>query len=231
MEAGLNDSGFVDRVRDMLMTLDCKLYNGDIQYELLVNLIPFRPVGAEARKSHQKRLEKGFYNQYMSGSGLDVGFCGYLHGVVPILPGAIGVDLNYPGYDGKTLPFRDESQDYVFSSHVLEHIPDHRWNLRDWYRVVKPGGHIVIIVPHQHLYEKKQDLPSRWNSDHRRFYTPGRLLTEIEDSLDPNTYRIVHLRDNDDDFRYDIAPGRHSVGCYEIECVIRKITRPHWELG
>lgn len=190
-----------------------------------------RLVGGEARKAHGKRLVTGFYKQYMSGRGLDIGFLGYLDGVVPILPDAIGVDLNYPGYDGKTLPFPDNSQDYVFSSHVLEHIPDYTWNLRDWYRVVKPGGHIVIVVPHQHLYEKKQDLPSNWNRDHKRFYTPGALLAEIEESLAPNTYRIMHLRDNDDGFLYNIPPERHSAGCYEIECVLRKIKEPDWHLS
>lgn len=36
-------------------------------------------------------------------------------------------------------------------------------------------------------------------------------------SLVPNTCRMVHLRDNDDDFIYDISPERHWIGCYEIE--------------
>ena len=188
-------------------------------------------VGPEARKTHTKRFRTGFYEKYMTGTGLDVGFSGYGKGVVPILPGATGIDLDYPGYDGRTLPFPDNSQDYVFTSHVLEHIPDYRHTLRDWHRVIKTGGHIVINVPHQFLYEKRTSLPSAWNRDHKRFYTPGSLLKEIEESLYPNTYRIVHLRDNDDDFMYDISPERHSSGCYEIECVIRKIDEPRWRLA
>jgi hypothetical protein len=188
-------------------------------------------VGPEARKTHNKRFKTGFYEKYMTGTGLDVGFSGYGKGVVPILPGATGVDLDFPGYDGRTLPFPDNSQDYIFTSHVLEHIPDYRHVLRDWHRVIKTGGHVVINVPHQFLYEKRTYLPSAWNRDHKRFYTPGSLLKEIEEALVPNTYRIVHLRDNDDDFMYDIPPEKHSSGCYEIECVIRKIDEPPWRLA
>jgi hypothetical protein len=55
---------------------------------------------------------------------LDVGFKGYESGVVPIIDGAVGVDLDHPGYDGGTLPFPSESQDAVYSSHCLEYIPD-----------------------------------------------------------------------------------------------------------
>ena len=131
-------------------------------------------VGPEARKTHGKRFETGFYERYMTGQGLDVGFSGYGKGVASILPGAVGVDLDYPGYDGKTLPFADNSQDYVFSSHVLEHIPDYRHAIRDWHRVIRSEGHIIIIVPHQFLYEKRTRLPSAWNPGHKRFYTPDR---------------------------------------------------------
>ncbi|MEN6440734.1 MAG: methyltransferase domain-containing protein [Syntrophobacter sp.] len=190
-----------------------------------------RPVGQESRKTHKKRIETGFYKNYMSGTGLDIGFLGYVEGVVPILPGATGIDLNYPGYDGIRLPFPDDSQDYVFSSHVLEHVADYTAVLREWHRVVKPGGHIVITVPHWHLYEKRQSPPSDWNKDHKRFYTPGTLMAELEESLTPNTYRVVHLRDNDDGFNYDIPPGTHSKGCYEVECVIRKLEEPHWKIA
>jgi ubiquinone/menaquinone biosynthesis C-methylase UbiE len=167
----------------------------------------------------------------MTGTGLDVGYSGGVEGAVPILPGAVGVGLGYPGYDGKTLPFPDNSQDYIFTSHVLEHIPDYKHTIRDWHRVVKSGGCIVIIVPHQFLYEKRARLPSVWNQDHQRFYTPASLLKEIEESLSPNSYRIVHLRDNDDGFIYDISPENHSSGCYEIECVVRKIDEPAWHLA
>ncbi|HME24426.1 MAG TPA: hypothetical protein VKI44_24355, partial [Acetobacteraceae bacterium] len=66
-----------------------------------------RPVGGEARKTFDRKIESGFWSRFITGRRiLDIGFRGYLGDrVVPIMPGAIGVDLDYPGYDGRTLPF------------------------------------------------------------------------------------------------------------------------------
>lgn len=184
--------------------------------------------GIETGKSHEQRTRSGFYEKYMQGEGLDIG-----PNRDPVLPTAIGVDKNYPDYDGVTLPFPSKSKDYVYTSHCLEHIPSSQVTgiLREWFRVLKVNGYLVITVPHQFLYEKRQSLPSRYNPDHKRFYTPESLLDEIEVSLDVNTYRVRHLRDNDDGYDYSIPPERHSKGCYEIELVLQKITPPEWRLA
>lgn len=50
---------------------------------------------------------------------------------------------------GDELPLSDESQDFVISSHVLEHFFDPIKALKEWYRVIKNGGYILIIVPHK----------------------------------------------------------------------------------
>jgi SAM-dependent methyltransferase len=186
--------------------------------------------GPETEKSHESRTTSGFYSKFMSGQGLDIGYSGGNPNAEPVLPTAIGVDFGYPGYDGKVLPFPDESRDYVFSSHCLEHITDHYSAIKEWFRVVKTGGHLVIIVPHQFLYEKKMRPPSNWNLDHKRFYTPQKILHDIENSLQINSYRIVSLRDNDDNFDYAVPPQSHSGGAYEIELVIKRITPPTWTL-
>lgn len=186
-------------------------------------------IGEEASKSHYRRTESGFYDKYMSGIGLDIGYSGYTNSR-PILDSAVGVDLKYPGYDGIHLPFDDESQNYVFSSHTLEHIKDYKSAIKEWYRVLKVGGYIVTIVPHQFLYEKKNNLPSKWNGDHKRFYTPAKLLSEFEESLEPNSYRVRHLLDNDEGHDYTKGPEHHGSWCYEIECVIEKLEKPTWTL-
>ena len=192
---------------------------------------PERPVGEEARKSQARRRESGFTARYLSGPNiLDIGYRGYIEDVVPIVPQAIGVELDYPGYDGRTLPFPEHSQDAVFASHCLEHIEDFRQSVRDWFRVLRVGGFLVIMVPHQYLYEKRLALPSHYNADHKRFYTPGSLMLDIEETLEPNSYRLRHLADNDTDFDYSIPPEKHSGGCYEIELVIERIAPPDWTL-
>jgi len=189
-----------------------------------------RNVGGEARRTYKDKCQSGFFDLYMQGEGLDIGFQGYEQNIVPILENCIGVDLGYPGYDGKTLPFQNESKDYVFSSHALEHIEDYKTAIREWFRVTKIYGHIVTLVPHQYLYEKRRFKPSRYNEGHFRFYTPASLMTEIEESLEPNSYRVRILEDGDKEFNYSIPPQHHSSGQYEILLVLQKIPKPHWSL-
>jgi ubiquinone/menaquinone biosynthesis C-methylase UbiE len=189
-------------------------------------VIEWNPAG-ETGKSWARRRDEGFFERWCSGPVvLDIG-CG--PGLV--LPHAIGIERNYPGYDGRTLPFADASIDTVYSSHLLEHVADPIGVLRDWHRVLKVGGFIVCIVPHQFLYEKRQRLPSRFNGEHQRFYTPASLLREVEEALAPNSYRVRHLADNDRGFDYALGPQTHSQGCYEIELVVEKIALPDWSLA
>lgn len=69
--------------------------------------------------------------------------------------------------EGDNLPVDDDSQDYIISSHVLEHLPNPIGAMLEWQRVVKPGGTICIIVP------KRDELPrdaSRPISTREEFY-------------------------------------------------------------
>jgi SAM-dependent methyltransferase len=54
------------------------------------------------------------------------------------------VDVVAPGDD---LPFDDDSYDFVFASHVIEHFPDPIKALREWVRVSR--RYVVAIVPHR----------------------------------------------------------------------------------
>lgn len=58
---------------------------------------------------------------------------------------AAKVDVVAPG---DLLPFEDETYDYVIASHVLEHFFDPAKTLKEWLRVVKPGGYVFVILPH-----------------------------------------------------------------------------------
>jgi SAM-dependent methyltransferase len=188
-----------------------------------------RPVGFESKKSYAAKIESGFFERYMSGPNvMEVGYKGYLGATVPIVPQAIGVDVGYPGYEGARFPFADGSFDAIYSSHCFEHIGDWLGVLRDWYRLLKVGGFLVIVVPHQLLFERKRSLPSPINPDHKRFYTPRSLMAEIETALEENSYRVRHLIENDAGFDYSIMPYQGTDGCYEIELVIEKIAKPFW---
>ena len=50
--------------------------------------------------------------------------------------------------DIQALPFADGSFDYIFCSHVLEHVPDDRRAVAELRRVLRPGGTALVCVPH-----------------------------------------------------------------------------------
>jgi SAM-dependent methyltransferase len=57
---------------------------------------------------------------------------------------AKAVDIVAPGHD---LPLADKSYDYVFASHVIEHLPDPIAGLSEWMRVAR--RYVVLVVPHR----------------------------------------------------------------------------------
>jgi SAM-dependent methyltransferase len=189
-----------------------------------------RKLGPESFKSDLRRIHTHFYDIYMRGKGIDIGYKGNPPVFEPVLPDTIGIDLDTPGYDGRRLPFPDQDLDYVYASHTLEHITDYKEAIREWYRVLKIGGYLIVAVPHQYLYEKSAILPSKFNEDHKRLYTPACLLFELEEALPPNSFRLRHCQDCDFGFDYTIPPEEHSGGDYQIECVIQKIKLPTWKL-
>lgn len=78
------------------------------------------------------------------------------------LKGWINVDAN--AFSGKpdvwadfsnSIPFKDESVDFLFSHHVIEHLPNLKAHLNEVYRVLKKGGKIRIGGPNGDTAMKK----------------------------------------------------------------------------
>jgi SAM-dependent methyltransferase len=65
---------------------------------------------------------------------------------------------------------QDEQLDFVHSSHCLEHLEDPFEGISNWFRILKPGGHLVITVPEEDLYEQGL-FPSTFNADHKWTFT------------------------------------------------------------
>ena len=200
-----------------------------------------RHVGKESAKSYERRAAEGFWDRFLSGPNvLDIGFRGGDPDALPIVPQAIGIEKDYPDYTGLHLPFPDQSQDAVHASHVLEHVETadesrggsgERKHLREWFRVLRIGGFLVLMVPSAYLYERRLTVPpSRWSGEHLRSYTPATLLAAVEGALEPNTYRVRHLADNDVGYRYDLPTTVHPEGALEIEAVIQRIRPPEWKI-
>ena len=80
--------------------------------------------------------------EWCAGDGIDFGA-----GRWPLC-GAAPIDLD------TVLQLRDVSsgsQDYVFSSHALEHVHDWRSVLRQFRRVLRPGGILFLYLPHEDM--------------------------------------------------------------------------------
>mgnify|MGYP000951185984 CR=1 FL=1 len=45
------------------------------------------------------------------------------------------------------LPFKDNQYDVILCNHVLEHIPDDTKAMQELYRVLKPGGRVIMVEP------------------------------------------------------------------------------------
>ena len=88
--------------------------------------------------------------KYVKGRVLDVG-CGS-NTFVKSYRNGIGVDIfNWKGCDkvikdSAQLPFKNESFDTVSYLASLNHIPNRELSVRDSYRILKPGGRILITM-------------------------------------------------------------------------------------
>lgn len=82
---------------------------------------------------------------------MDVG-CGrgeFLDGFKKLGLTADGMDLEIDGIDvGKNnFPFPDKKFDFVFSKSVIEHLSEPDNFIKEIYRILKPGGRIIVMTP------------------------------------------------------------------------------------
>jgi SAM-dependent methyltransferase len=73
--------------------------------------------------------------------------------------------------DLQNLPFEDETYDFVFASHVLEHVTDDKRAIREIRRVMKPNG--VAILPVPVVCEKTIEYPQANPSEAYHVRAPG----------------------------------------------------------
>lgn len=138
-------------------------------------------MGSESTKTRLVRSQD-FVDTYFSGKVIDIG-----GGNDPVVSHAEVFDLQH-GDAQHIRDYRDSgSYDCVNSSHCLEHMQDVPGALSQWWGLIKPGGYMVIVVPHEDLYEQGI-WPSVFNHDHKATF---RL--ETQDTWSPVSYDISNL--------------------------------------
>jgi len=176
----------------------------------------------ESTKARPRREREGFFAAYCNGKGLDVGYGGDL-----LTSSCTGWDIEHG--DAQLLQgVADSSFEFVYTSHTLEHMVDPVVALRNWWRVVKPSGYLILYIPHRDFYEKRDQLPSRWNPDHKHFFMLGR--EDLPDTKDIimliaralTSYEIVYSKECSEGHTIT-DPEIHSDGEYSIEVVLKKL--------
>ena len=119
----------------------------------------------------------------------------------------------------------------ILIADALQFLMETRQFLGACFSKLAVGGMLVVIVPHQFLYERKWKLPSRRNPLHRRFYTPNTLLAEIEEAIDPCEFRVRFLADHDEGYDDRAQLGDEPEGGQAIVLALEKIPRPGWRSG
>lgn len=101
-------------------------------------------------------------------------------------------------------PFHDNVFDYVFSEHMIEHVPyaAGRNMLNECYRVMVPGGRVRICTPDLHNFLKlfRSDR-SKLENDYMEWAT--REFIQSADSVDPVFVLNNYVRDWGHQFIYD----------------------------
>ena len=190
----------------------------------------------ECSKSISRRLrDPNFITKYFIGEGLDIGGqpdpLGLYCELFPRVQRIRTWDLD--DGDAQVLSsIADEQFDFVHSSHCLEHLADPSEGLQNWFRAVKAGGHLILIVPDEDLFEQGV-FPSTYNRDHRWTFTIYKqhswsarslnlltLLMELGRQADIVKVELLHAT-----FRYQLPrldQTRSPIGECSIEVVVRK---------
>jgi SAM-dependent methyltransferase len=196
----------------------------------------------ECSKSIPRRLaDSRFARRYFVGSGLDIGGkpdpLGLYREFFPLMRGVTVWD--WEDGDAQLMAgVPDQSYDFVHSSHCLEHLVDPHAGLENWMRVLKPGGHLIVTLPDEDLYEQGR-FPSTFNRDHKWTFTVLKQqswsqrsinVVDLVARLGPEA-ELIKLEVLDSTYRHELPRFDQTltpVGECGIEFVIRK--RPTAEL-
>lgn len=199
----------------------------------------------EASKALSRRLhDSRFATRYFVGNGIDIG-CGpdpvsqYAE-QFPLMRQVKNWDM--PDGDAQFLAtVADQSFQFVHSSHCLEHMVDPQTALHHWLRVVQPGGHLIITVPDEDLYEQGQ-FPSSFNHDHKWTFTIHKQTSWSSKSINLLEFlakfstiaQVIKIELLDASYRYQLGRFDQTltpVAEAGIEIILRKLPAQEIQQG
>ncbi|MBM3567647.1 MAG: class I SAM-dependent methyltransferase [Alphaproteobacteria bacterium] len=199
----------------------------------------------ECGKACKRRAhDPSFVTRFLAGTGLDVGSgADPLSLYIELFPRIAGLKAFTPaeGDCAKLEPIKDASYDFVHSCFLLQLLPDPKEAFGHWLRCVKPGGHLVVTVPDEDLYEQGV-FPSAFNREHRWSFTLAKSKSFHDKSLNlldlvrglGAEAEPVRLNLIDDGYRYRLPRFDQTLtptGEAAIELVIRRRPRDEIEFG
>jgi SAM-dependent methyltransferase len=189
----------------------------------------------ECSKSIGRRLsDSNFVRKYFVGNGIDIGgkpdpLLLYTE-LFPLIKSVRVWD--WEDGDAEFMNgVADDTFDFVFASHCLEHLRDPKVGIANWFRILRPGGHLVINVPEEDLYEQGI-FPSTYNRDHKYTWTVSKtrswseksvntleLLMSLGEAADIRKVEVI-----DSAYRYDLPRFDQTLSPV-AECAIEMIVR------
>jgi predicted SAM-dependent methyltransferase len=129
-------------------------------------------------KFGKEHKEDNVFRKIVQGKGLDIG-CGQNKE-----PEACGVDAEVDGkktqadiigYGDNLINFENNSQDYIIARHIIEHFHNPFKTLREWYRVLKPGGKLGLSTS-----DGKRWQAIECDGDHKHQYDRETMVELLE---------------------------------------------------
>tara|TARA_R110000868_G_scaffold157973_2_gene385607 strand:+ start:32 stop:1606 length:1575 start_codon:yes stop_codon:yes gene_type:complete len=173
---------------------------------------------------------------YLKGRGIDIGA-----GMFKVLPQAISVDncvdnmlfgfntrpdIKVESADNLSI-FASQSMDFVYSSHLLEHMVDPQKTLKEWWRLVKPKGVMVLYLPHEDLYPKCGTPDA--NIDHKHDLNEAKVIDWMKE-IGRWDLEVCEKRDQDEEYSFLMVFRRREHGQFyshkeprpdKTACVVR----------
>lgn len=193
----------------------------------------------EASKSIFFRLKDSRYaTRYFVGDGIDIGAgedpLGQYKEFFPLMQSCRAWDM-IDGDAQQMQSVNENTFDFVHSAHCLEHLVDPKIGLNNWIRILKPGGHLICIIPDEDLYEQGV-FPSTYNLDHKHTFTINKKsswssysinVLDLIKNLDHDV-EVKKIELMDSTYRYKLSLDQRfdqtltPVGESAIEFILRK---------